>query len=773
MSTQKLFICVFFGFVTILFSSNPVFSTDIEVAANPKGIAINPITGVAVIANEKADSVSGVDIDTQTVIFTIAVGKSPKGVAIDNELNIAVVSNSNENTVSVIDLEKYQVAGTVTVGKDPEGITVDQSSHKALVTNHKDGTVSVIDLFSLSVLSTISVGQEPVDVAVDPGLNLALVVNEKDNNLSLLKSNNETGVFQVGQRPRAISINPETHAAVVADEKENAVSAIDLNTWKTNNVVLGKHPLAVAINSLDNRSLAVCDEDREAILVDSDSNSVVWTYPLDKLPRGVAIDNFRNIAAVTGDKKDSLTMIRLPNPVPEIVTIAPDSALRGSDGIDLAISGSKFIKTSQLSMALSSGGQELDAVFIDNHNIGAAISKTVLSKAGYFPVTVSNPEPAGGRSNGIYFTVNNPVPSITILEPADAIAGSSALTLNIGGGGFFDDTEITFGGIAKTPRYVDTTKLQIDLTAEDVKTTGKYEVTASNSSPGGGKSNTKIFTVKNPLEIKITYPSSGETINRSKTIIKGTCKSDSIDIGIIVNGILAEINGNEWVANDVPLSIGENKIMAYVKDANGNTADSSITINTSDTTQKVRLSANIASGIQPLFVGFSVTTAIPNSIVSFQMDFEGNGTIDYSDPSFEEMTYTYTNPGIYYPTVTVVDDQGNRYTDTIAITVQSKSEVESLLKTKWDGTKTLLKNGDIEGALGFFIESSKERYKGVFVALKDKMPDILATFIEFNIVDVYENIAEYEMVTNENGTLYSYPGVCVKDRSGIWKFKDF
>ncbi len=53
-----------FGFIVFSFT-NLVYSktdtSDINLESNPCGIAINPITDIAIVANEKADSVSIVD----------------------------------------------------------------------------------------------------------------------------------------------------------------------------------------------------------------------------------------------------------------------------------------------------------------------------------------------------------------------------------------------------------------------------------------------------------------------------------------------------------------------------------------------------------------------------------------------------------------------------------------------------------------------------------------------------------------------------------------
>ncbi len=154
-------------------------------------------------------------------------------------------------------------------------------------------------------------------------------------------------------------------------------------------------------------------------------------------------------------------------------------------------------------------------------------------------------------------------------------------------------------------------------------------------------------------------------------------------------------------------------------------------------------------------------------------DFNGDGIADYTGATFNNITYTYTTEGIYYPTITITDNQGNTYSDTIAITVLNKIEMDTLLKSKWEGMKAALKAKDIEKALSYFDVESRDRYKAIFEALKDKMPTILDTFIEFNFIKLYGHIIEYEIVTSENGVLYSYPIMFVRGTDGVWRFKDF
>ncbi len=497
-----LFVLIFLTLSLAIFSlKTPVHSTTdtsgISLESNPRGIAINPVTDTAIASNEKSDSVSVINLSTQTVIASIPVGKEPRGVAIDRGLNLAVIGNSHDNTVSIIDLNTNKVTETISVGKEPEGIAINQTTHRAYVTNHKDDTVSVIDLFSRQNLGIISVGKEPKDIAIDQALNLALVANEKDYNVSVIDLNTYkvTGTVSVGQKPQAIDINPETHLAAVVNEKDNSITVINLLNWQTTTIPVGKHPIDISINQLDNRALVICDEDRNLLLIDLNTNTILKNYSLNKLPKGIAVNNYTNIATVVDDKTDSLTLMQLPNPVPQITSINPPMVYRGSSGESITIQGNKFIKTSTVYL----GVQLLGTTFIDNHNLRVNIPKELIVKAVSAQIAVINPSPDGGTSNIANLQINNPVPSISMTEPTETTAGTSGLTLTVYGSGFFDDTTVYINGIQRPFTLVSQTKIQTELTAGDLERGAYLEVTASNPVPGGGLSNKAVFTVLNPV----------------------------------------------------------------------------------------------------------------------------------------------------------------------------------------------------------------------------------------------------------------------------------
>lgn len=465
--------------------------------------------------------------------------------------------------------------------------------------------------------------------------------------------------------------------------------------------------------------------------------------------------------------------LQINNPAPSITMLSPSEAIAHTPSLTLLVYGTGFFNDTTVYV----NNTLRPFTLISQTKLQVYLTPEDLEYGRYLEVTASNPPPGGGLSNKAVFTVLNPVPTLTSISPTSAIAGSPEFTLTLTGDNFVKTSIVSFNNQQYTSRYIspkdpsDKTQIETTIPSDAIKTSGSYPVKVINPSPGGGESSSLTFTIKPPLEIKITSPTDGEIINKAKIMVKGTVKSDTRDVGITVNGIIAELTGNNWIANNIPLTIGTNIIIATATDSYGNTDTKTITIYTNDITQQVELSANITSGIPPLTVFFSALTSfIP---VSYQMDFEGDGIIDYTGATFENISHTYTSEGIFYPTLSVTDDQGNTYSDTIAIIVLDKVEIHALLQSKWELMKRALKQGNIEEALKYFVEKSKERYRAIFDVLKDQLPMIMDTFIEFNIVNVYDYIAEYEIVANENGVLYSYPGLFVKDENGIWKIKDF
>lgn len=274
-------------------------------------------------------------------------------------------------------------------------------------------------------------------------------------------------------------------------------------------------------------------------------------------------------------------------------------------------------------------------------------------------------------------------------------------------------------------------------------------------------------------EVHIVFPEDGSTINTSSTLVKGTIDTRIHEVGIVVNGVLAELSGDTFAANDVPLDIGENTITAAATDAEGNTSKDTITVHTNEYHNLVNINVDKTSGLSPMTVKFSIDTQISNQITKYEIDFEGDGIIDHTIGDTENVSFTYNQVGLYYPTIMVTDDQGNQYTDTIAVNVLSLPEMDTLLQAKWEDLRTALINEDTEEALKLFHKDSRAVYREQFSALSPILNTIGNGLGYLRLVSIEDNRAEYEIIVIRDSVTYSYFLLFERDQDGLWKIERF
>jgi YVTN family beta-propeller protein len=177
----------------------------------PTGVALDLANSTVYVADQDADTVSVLNAATCDAarhlgcarpVASVHVGKGPQGVAIDPATGTAYVADSAGNTVSVIDIVTCnaedtsgcdQAAPTVKVGKTPLALDVDQATDTVYVTdigpNQGGHTVSVIDGATCNsydhagcsqVPATVDVGGGPDDLAVNQATNTVYVANTGD-----------------------------------------------------------------------------------------------------------------------------------------------------------------------------------------------------------------------------------------------------------------------------------------------------------------------------------------------------------------------------------------------------------------------------------------------------------------------------------------------------------------------------------------------------------------------------------------------------------------
>jgi hypothetical protein len=362
------------------------------------------------------------------------------------------------------------------------------------------------------------------------------------------------------------------------------------------------------------------------------------------------------------------------------------------------------------------------------------------------------------------------------------INGNSA-TLNATVNPNCAETSIYFEYGTTIPYEYTTPQQSIGSTAEDVfasanitglsiNTTYHYRIVAFNGI-NTSYGDDKTFTTP-PITLTITSPLNTATINRPDVMVTGTVtNATGNETGVTVNGIVATVYNGQFFVNHVPLQDGSNTITVTATDTAGKAASTSVTANAVTTFPYITLNANIESGISSLTTYFSVSTSIPNAAVSYQMDYEGDGVIDYTGTNFDNISHLFTAEGVYYPTVAVTDSQGITYTDTIAIVDLNATEINALLGTKWEAMKAALTNQDVNGASSIFLSSSQEKYQYIFSNLLEQLPDIAANMRSIEMVYVEAGVAQYRIKKIEDVGEVTYYIYFVLDENGLWKIRQF
>ena len=307
------------------------------------------------------------------------------------------------------------------------------------------------------------------------------------------------------------------------------------------------------------------------------------------------------------------------------------------------------------------------------------------------------------------------------------------------------------------------------ITVSPTETTG-YTITAT--SPGGTATAGVTVSVTSRISISITSPDNNATISRPYIMVEGAITNPAgIETGVAVNGILAMVSGDRFIANNVPVEQGENTITATATDTDGNTATKSIIIDAATAGGYIRISADTESGVSPLEATLEVDGSF--SFTESFISYEGPGEVEFLDSTAEnEYNVRIPTPGIYFFTAEVVY-QSTTYADRVALVAHDPAALDALLRAKWEGMKTALADGNIETAVSYIAESSREMYEFNFNLMSAYLSEISAGLHNIELLKVCDGMAEYNLLGEQDGQTHPFYLLFVKGSDGIWRIKFF
>jgi YVTN family beta-propeller protein len=147
---------------------------------SPVDLAFTPDGQFLLTANQTADTVSLVRLDTGAVAAEVPCGRRPAAVAVtpDGGRVLATTSFGGELVVFDRHNEHLTRAGAVRLGFEPHGVAVAPDGKRAYVALASAGAVAVVDLDALKEVARIEVGRWPRSLALTPdGKRLAVGVS--------------------------------------------------------------------------------------------------------------------------------------------------------------------------------------------------------------------------------------------------------------------------------------------------------------------------------------------------------------------------------------------------------------------------------------------------------------------------------------------------------------------------------------------------------------------------------------------------------------------
>lgn len=278
---------------------------------------------------------------------------------------------------------------------------------------------------------------------------------------------------------------PGVDVVYVADDRSGTGGGIQkwslvAGTWTLNGIVAG----AATVRGLDGNttgttvSLVATSTTGLYLLSDDTGYNVAPTLTSIPAPVATAATNtaFRGIAFAP------------VAPAPLITSFSPAS---GPVGTTVTVTGSFLAGATALS---------LNAGTVTGFTVVDATTITFVVPAGATSGSIAITTAGGTATSTAPFAVvaPNPLPVISSLTPATAVAGTAAFILTLNGTGFYSGSVVSFNGIALSTTFLPNTGLIASVLGTDIATAGTYDVTVTNAAPGGGTSAAATFIVTVP-----------------------------------------------------------------------------------------------------------------------------------------------------------------------------------------------------------------------------------------------------------------------------------
>ena len=282
---------------------------------NPYGIAATPDGSEVWVTESGTNTVSVIPTGGSApnkIAGNVVVGVYPHGIAITPDGTTAYIANTGPNTgpggsdtVSVVDVSSQTETGTISVGEGPQVVTVSPDGSRAFVTCANG--VFVITTSGGHVSHVREALHNPHGVAVTPDGNHAYITDTENDSIVVVSTSSLRTLarFRVGRTPWNTAFNADGSSAYVTNANDDTVSVIDTASRKvTATIALGSGTTTDAVTSFtqlnhiptaaelgpDGNIWVACNASSSLVVIDPSSNTVSKSIDisLGDEPTGIA-----------------------------------------------------------------------------------------------------------------------------------------------------------------------------------------------------------------------------------------------------------------------------------------------------------------------------------------------------------------------------------------------------------------------------------------------------------------------------------------------------
>lgn len=271
-----------------------------------------PPRELAFVANSGSNTVTVVDVSTESVIATIPTEAQPQDLAVTSDGRLLLLANTGAASLSVIDTRDFTLTKTISVAGETRSVAASPSGSIAYVICEPNGTLSVIDTETLVVISTAELGGGAKDVAFTSEGRSALVTQEAAGIVALINTVSHASEleFAVGSAPQHVAVTPDGNTAYVTVAGLSALVEVDLAQPRVlGSISVGNIPGELVTSRNGTQIYVLTPADGSIAVVDRARRERVATIAGFTRPSGAALSLDGLTLLVSNRASDTLSLI--------------------------------------------------------------------------------------------------------------------------------------------------------------------------------------------------------------------------------------------------------------------------------------------------------------------------------------------------------------------------------------------------------------------------------------------------------------------------------